>query len=313
MRPPVRPAVLAVYVVVAFLWGSTWSVIRIGLEDLPPLRFAGVRMAIAAALLAPFLVRGGAWRALSGRTGGLVALVGLFQIALPYGLMFVAQQWVPSGLAAILFATFPVWIALFARLVLPGERLGPGKIAAALLGIAGVALLQLPHLGRVEGSGRVALGGGLIVLASVVVALANVLARRHLVAVSPLAMTAGQTAVGAVALLAAALAVEQGLPAAYTPRAIGALLYLAVFATAVTYVGLYWLIPRVPISAIGAIPLLDTTVAVALGALLLGEQVGWHLAAGGAMVLAAAALAARGPQPAPRGGAGASASPRAQG
>jgi len=289
----VRPAVLAVYVLVSFLWGSTWSVIRIGLEDLPPLRFAGVRMALAAALLAPFLVRGGAWRALRGPTGRLVALVGVLQIALPYGLMFVAQQWVPSGLAAILFATFPIWIALFARLLLPGERLGPGKLAAGLLGIGGVAVLQLPHLGRVEGSGRLALGSALIVLASIVVAVANVLVRRHLVAVSPLAMTAGQTAVGAVALLAAALAFEHGLPGAYTPRAIAALLYLAVFATGVTYVGLYWLVPRVPIAAIGAIPLLDTTVAVALGALLLDEQVGWHLAAGGAMVLGAAALAAR--------------------
>lgn len=293
-----RPAVLVVYVLVALLWGSTWSVIRIGLEDLPPLRFAGLRMALAAALLAPFLLRGGAWRALSGRTGRLVALVGLFQIALPYGLMFVAQQWVPSNLAAVLFATFPVWIALLARLLLPDERLGPGKIAAALFGIAGVALLQLPHLGRVDGSGRLALGSGLIVLASIVVALANVLVRRHLTAVSPLTMTAGQTAVGAVALLAAAIVFEHGAPGTYTPRAIAALSYLAVFATVITYIGLYWLVPRVPISAIGAIPLLDTTVAVALGALLLDEQVGWHLAAGGAMVLGAAGLAARTPQPA---------------
>jgi drug/metabolite transporter (DMT)-like permease len=287
-------------VLVSFLWGSTWSVIRIGLEDLPPLRFAGVRMAIAALLLAPFALRGGAWRALAGPTGRLVALVGVFQIALPYGLMFVAQQWVPSGLAAILFATFPVWIAVLARLLLPGETLGPGRVLAALLGVAGVAVLQLPHLGRVEGSGALALGSALIVVASIVVALANVLTRRHLVAVSPLAMTAGQVTVGAAVLLAVALVAEHGVPGAYTPRAIGALLYLAIFATAVTYVGLYWLVPRVPISAIGAIPLLDTTVAVTLGALLLGEQVGWHLAAGGAMVLLAAALAARAPRaPAP--------------
>lgn len=292
-----RPAILLVYVGIAFLWGSTWSVIRIGLDDLPPLRFAGLRMAIAAVLLAPFLLRGGTWRALRGPTGRRIALVGMFQIALPYGLMFVAQQWVPSGLAAILFATFPVWIALLARLLLPGEGLGPGRIAAALLGIAGVAVLQLPHLGRVEGSGRLLLGSALVVIASIVVALANVLARRHLTAVSPLAMTAGQAAIGAVVLLAAALAFERGLPGAFTPRAVAALLYLAVFATAVTYLGLYWLVPRVPISAIGAIPLLDTSVAVALGALLLGEEVGWHLAAGGAMVVVAAWLAARAPSP----------------
>lgn len=287
-----RGKVLAVYVAVSVLWGSTWAVIRIGLEDLPPLRFAGVRMAVAALLLAPFLLPGGAWRSLRGAAGRRVALVGVFQIALPYGLMFVAQQWVPSGLAAVLFATFPVWIALLARWLLPGETLGPAKLLSAALGIAGVAVLQLPHLpAGVETSGPLLLGSGLIVLASIVVALANVLVRRHLGDLSPLVMTAGQTAAGAAVLLLATALLEAGVPGAWTARSVSALLYLAVFATVLTYLGLFWLVPRVPIAAIGAIPLLDTTVAVALGALLLGEEVGWHLAAGGAMVLFAAAVA----------------------
>ncbi|WP_242339658.1 MULTISPECIES: DMT family transporter [Anaeromyxobacter] len=288
-----RARIVLVYVAIAFLWGSTWSVIRVGLEHLPPLRFAGVRMALAAALLAPFALRGGAWRVLVGEAGPRIALVGIFQIALPYGLMFVAQQWVPSGLAALLFASFPVWIALLARVFLPGERLTPTKLASAALGVAGIAVLQAPHLGSLQSSGRLALGGALILCASIVVALANVLVRRHLLAVSPLAMTAGQTLVGAVVLLAAALALEHGRPAEYTPAALGALAYLAVFGTALTYIGLYWLVPRVPIAAIGALPLLDTTVAVTLGAVLLREAVGWNLALGGAMVLAAAALATR--------------------
>jgi drug/metabolite transporter (DMT)-like permease len=289
----VRVRIVLVYVAIAFLWGSTWSVIRIGLEHLPPLRFAGVRMALAAALLAPFALRGGAWRVLLGEAGPRIALVGLFQIALPYGLMFVAQQWVPSGLAALLFATFPVWIALLARLVLPGEKLTPAKLVSAAVGVAGIAVLQAPHLGSLDGSGRLALGSALIVCASIIVALANVLVRRHLVAISPLAMTAGQTFVGAVVLLAAALLLEQGRSASFTPAALGALGYLAVFGTALTYIGLYWLVPRVPIAAIGALPLVDTTVAVTIGAVLLGESIGWHLAVGGGMVLAAAALATR--------------------
>ena len=288
-----RARIVLVYVAIAVLWGSTWSAIRIGLEDLPPLTFAGVRMAIAAVLLAPFAIRGGAFRVLAGEAGPRVALVGVFQIALPYGLMFVAQQWVPSGLAAILFSSFPVWIALLARALLPGERLTPAKLASATLGVLGILVVELPHLGALQATGLLALGSGLIVLASIVVALANVLVRRHLAAVSPLAMTAGQTAVGAVALLAAALLLERGREIAFTPSAVGALVYLAVFGTALTFIGLYWLVPRVPIAAIGALPLLDTTVAVSIGALWLAEPITWHLAAGGAMVLAAAALASR--------------------
>jgi drug/metabolite transporter (DMT)-like permease len=298
MRAPMRASVLLVYVGVSVLWGSTWSVIRVGLEDLPPLLFAGLRMAIAAALLAPLALRAGAWRGVGARLGRRIAFVGILQIALPYGLMFVAQQWVPSALAAILFATFPVWIALLAAWLVPGERLRGATVASAALGIAGVVLLQARHVAAVEAPPGLALGSALIVAASIVVALANVLVRRHLLAVSPLLMTAGQTAVGAVALLAASAAFERGAPVAFTASAVAALAYLAVFATAITYVGLYWLVPRVPMAAIGAIPLLDTSVAVLLGAVLLGEPVGWPLAAGGALVLAAAALASRAAAPA---------------
>ena len=288
-----RARIVLVYLAIASLWGSTWSAIRIGLADLPPLTFAGTRMALAAAILAPIALRGGALRVIAGEAGPRIALVGAFQIALPYGLMFVAQQWVPSSLAAILFASFPVWIALLARALLPGERLTPAKLVSAAIGVLGIVVVQLPQLGALQASGGLALGSALIVLASIVVALANVLVRRHLVAVSPLAMTAGQTAIGAAALLAAAVLLERGRPVAFTPTAVGALLYLAVFGTALTYIGLYWLVPRVPIAAIGAIPLLDTTVAVSIGALWLAEPITWHLAAGGAMVLAATGLASR--------------------
>jgi len=270
----VRTAVALVYVAVAFLWGSTWMVVRVGLHDLPPLLFAGVRMALAAAILGPVALRGGHWREIVGPARWRVALVGLFQIAIPYGLLFAAQQWVPSGLAAVLFATFPVWIALVARVLLPGERLTPAKIASAVLGVLGIAVLQWPRLAELERSLPLALGSALVVLASITVAVANVLARRHAFEVSPLALTTGQAAVGGVVLLVVAY-------------------------TALTYLGLYWLLPRVPIAAVGAIPLLDTAFAVALGAAILSEPVGWPFAAGGAMVLGAAALAGMGEGAAP--------------
>jgi drug/metabolite transporter (DMT)-like permease len=291
-----RPLVLAVYVAIAVLWGSTWLVIRLGLRDLPPFLFAGLRMSLAALLLAPLALRGGALEGLiSARRR--VAQIGLLQVAVPYGLMFVAQQWVPSGLSAVLFATFPVWITLVSRLLVPGERLTGARIASVLLGVAGVAVLEAPHLGGLTGSRALSVGSALIVLASMVVALANVLARRQLEHTSPLALTAAQSAVGGVLLLAASLLVERGRSASFTPSALAALVYLAVFGSGLTYIGLYWLLPRLPLAAVGVLPLLDTTVAVLLGAVVLAEPVGFTLAVGGAMVLAAAALAALAPPP----------------
>jgi len=272
------------------LWGSTWLFIKLGLRDLPPLQFAALRMTLAAAVLLPFAARAGLFRA-GRRASFRVAAVGLIQIGLPYALLFAAQQWVASGLSAVLFATFPIWLLLLARALLPGQPLTPAKLFAAALGIAGIAVLQLPSL-RAAGAGhRAALGGSLIVAAAMLVALANVLVRRGFEAIPPVVLTFGQVAAGAALLLVLAGTLEAGRSAAWTPRAAAAIVYLAVFGTAVPYLLLFWLLPRIPVAAIGAIPLVDTTIAVCLGSLVLREPIGWHLLAGGCLVLIAAAIA----------------------
>ena len=288
-----RARVGAAYLSCCVLWGSTWMFIKLGLRDLPPFLFAGTRMFLAAAVLFPFALRAGL-RGQERRALGRMGAVGVLQIGIPYALLFAAQQWVPSALAAILFATFPVWLTLVARLLLPDHELTPRKIAAALLGVAGVVLLELPALRGEAFSPLVAAAGGLVLAASVVVAFANVLVRRELGPYPPIVTAFVQVLSGAVLLILLALALERGLPFSFTPRAMLAIAWLAVLGTAVTYLFLFWLIPRVPMSAIGAIPLLDTLVAVSLGAVILHEPLGWPLLAGGALVLTGAALANQG-------------------
>jgi len=287
----VNARVRLAWIACCVLWGSTWLFIKLGLRDLPPLRFAALRMTLAAAVLVPFAVRAGLLR-VGGRASLRVAAVGLIQIGVPYALLFAAQQWVASGLAAVLFATFPIWLLLLARALLPAQPLSPAKLLAAALGIAGVAVLQLPALLRGAGAGnRAALGGSLIVAAAVLVALANVLVRRGFEAIPPVVLTFGQVFAGAALLVALAWTLERGRSATWTPLAAVALGYLAVFGTAVPYLLLFWLLPRVPVAAIGAIPLVDTMLAVCLGSVVLGEPIGWHLLGGGALVLTAAAIA----------------------
>jgi drug/metabolite transporter (DMT)-like permease len=267
---------------------------KLGLRDLPPLLFAGTRMLLAAAVLLPFAARAGL-RGYGRGALGWMAFVGVLQIGIPYALLFAGQQWVPSALAAVLFATFPVWLALVARLLLRDQPFTPRKLAAAALGISGVAVLQLPALRGQTLSPLAAAGGALVLTASVVVAFANVLVRRELGGYRPIVIAFVQVLAGALLLMVLSAALERERPASFTPLAIFVLVYLAVLGTAVTYLFLFWLIPRVPMSAIGAIPLLDTTVAVVLGALVLREELGWPLLAGGALVLSGAALANQAP------------------
>ena len=130
-----------------------------------------------------------------------MAFVGVLQIGIPYALLFAAQQWVPSAFAAVLFATFPVWLALVARLLLRDHPLTPRKIAAALLGVGGVVLLELPALRGQTLSPLAAAGGALVLMASVVVAFANVFVRRELGGSPPVVIAFVQVVTGALVLV----------------------------------------------------------------------------------------------------------------
>jgi drug/metabolite transporter (DMT)-like permease len=282
---------LAVYLGLCAVWGSTWLVIKIGLRDLPPLTFAGVRMGLACLLLVPVALAA-RWK-LSRREVSFVAIAGFLQIGLSYALLFIATQWIASGLAAILFASFPIWVALFAHFLLPAEPLTPKAVAAAALGLAGVGVIEAPAITRLFSSpaGPLAAGGALVLASAVVSAYANVLNKKSLSRVSPLLNVWGQTLVGSVFLLLAAGILEKGAPVAWTPSALASLAYLAIFGTALTFAGLFWLIPRVPVAVIGTIPLVDTLIAVILGNLVLREKLSPRILAGGAMILAGVVFA----------------------
>ncbi len=290
-----RARLVLVYAAVCALWGSTWLVVKLGLLDLPPLRFVGVRMLLAAALLLPFALRGGAAR-VAAREWRWALGIGLLQVTIPYGLMFAGQTMVASSLAAVLFSTFPVWLVLLGWLLVPGEAPTPRKLGLSLLGLAGVVVLQAgAGLAGQRGAGPAGtplLGAVLITAGSISCALANVLVRRRGLTLSPVVMTFGQSLGAGAALLLASALLEHGAPAAFTPRALAAVAYLAVGGTVFTYLGLYWLLPRVSLLVVGTIPLVDTTVALTLGTVVAGEPVTAPLLVGAGLVLAASALAA---------------------
>jgi drug/metabolite transporter (DMT)-like permease len=295
MSSALRGRTLAVYCFLCAVWGSTWLVIKIGLEDLPPLRFAAFRMAAACVLLLPFAFRRGTRRP-GPRELKFIALAGFLQIGVSYALVFVAEQWIGSGLTALLFGTFPIWVGLFAHSMLPNEPLTRLTLGAAALGVAGVALIQGPAVVRTFQSdpGALLRGGGLVFGSAIVSAFSNIIIKKHLGKVDPARNVWGETLVGSAFLLLLAGVFERGAPARWTPAAWGSLAYLTIFGTALTFVGLFWLIKRVPVSIIGTIPLVDTLIAVVLGAIVLGEKLPARTLAGGALILGGVFLITRG-------------------
>ena len=283
---------LAMYVALCAVWGSTWLVIKIGLRDLSPLWFGGIRMALACALIAPFAFAGTARQQSRGKTRS-IAWAGLLQIGVNYACIFVGEQWIESGLTAVFFATFPIWAGLFAHFLRPDEPLTPRTLSSAVLGLLGVAVIEAPSVLHIfsGGTGRRVLGCGFILVAAFVAAYSNVYVKKHLATVPPVWQTWLQLLAGSAFLLALAAVFEPHADMRWTPSAIGSLLYLSILGTALPFAGLFWLLRRVPMSVIGTIPIVDTVIAVALGSVVLGESLSLRMLGGTALILGAILLA----------------------
>jgi drug/metabolite transporter (DMT)-like permease len=280
---------LAVFVLLCLIWGSTWLFIKVGLNDLPPFNFAGVRFVIAAAAL---LVVNAVRRVpLTPRTGGewsLVALTGVLTFTINYGLLFWGEQHISSGLAALLQATIPAFGLVIAHYWLPGERLTWPKVIGVALGLTGVGVIFSDQLAF----GPSALwGSAALVLGSLSVAFANVLIKARLGRLDPAMMASWQMIFGLLPLLLLGWLTEGSpLHLRWTPKALFCMLYLALVGSSLAFFLVYWLVRRMDVTKTLLISLVTPVVAVTIDNLALGETLSWRTAIGGACVLSGVAM-----------------------
>jgi len=280
---------LLVWVLVSAIWGSTWLFIKIGLEDLPPFTFAGVRFVIAIVpLFILILIR----RPVLFKNSGdvrLIALTGLLTFSLNYALVFWGEIHISSGLAAILYSTNPLFGLFIAHVYLTTERLTIRKVVGVLLGILGVALIFSNQI-RIDDYNAF-FGALAVVVASLATAYASVIVKRDGKDVDALVMTTGQMTVGFIPLLLVGMAVE-GNPFSHnwTPKAWLAVCYLALVGSALAFGLLYWLIKRIEVTRVQLIPLGSTIIAVILGRIVLQEAVSLRSLVGGLIILIGLAL-----------------------
>jgi drug/metabolite transporter (DMT)-like permease len=283
---------VAVWLLLSLIWGSTWLFIKVGLADLPPFTFAGVRFAVAIPPLALLAAARRAAFPLALRDWAFMVVTGVMTFGVTYGLVFWGEQYISSGLAALLFATFPLFGLLIAHLHLPTERMTRRKVVGVALGVLGVAIVFSNEL---EATGRLALwGSAAIVIAALTAAYTDVwikLRARHF---DPVVLTLVQMIAGTVPLLTVGTAIEGSpLKLAWTPVAVVSLLYLAVVGSALAFVLLYWLIKHMDVTKTMLITLVTPLVAVLLGMAVLDEALTWRTATGGAAILSGLGLTLR--------------------
>ena len=258
--------------------------IKIGVQDLPPFGFAGIRFLIAAAALSIVLHATNRSLPRSASEWKLIIGTGLVVISLQYGFIFWAEVYISSGLTAILYTVMPLFGMVYAHFLVPHETMTLVKTLGVVLGITGVGMVFSDQL---ELSGRDALlACAGVLFAAVANAFAIVVIKIRARSIDSLALTFGQMSIGCVPLLALGL-VREGSPLGYdwTPMAWISLFYLALVGSALAFVLLYWLIKRMDVTKTQLIPLSSTLVAIVFGRLVLNEELSAVAMVGAAAIL----------------------------
>jgi drug/metabolite transporter (DMT)-like permease len=282
------PRQVAAYALLCVIWGSTWLAIKVGYGGLGPFNVAALRFFLAGAVLAPIVPMLGARWPRGAVEWALVVWVGLVLFAADYGLIYWAEQYLDSGLTAILFATLPVITIGFAHFYVPGDRITGRKLGGTLVAFAGVAALFGDRI-RVDAATT---GPMVAIIASAVcAAAAGVASKRHGHALHPAALNAPAMIVGAAALLAASLLAGHGFVLPRDAATWGAIGYLAIAGSVVTFLIYFSLLKTWSVTSLSFISVFTPAIALALGFVFLDERPTLWTFAGTVLILAGVTLA----------------------
>jgi drug/metabolite transporter (DMT)-like permease len=287
---PLSKRFLPLYILLCMIWGSTWIVIRVGSNaGLPPFLGATVRFGIALIILWTWVVVKKIPLPQTKKEWRAVLLNGFLGSGVSFSIVYWCSQYVPSGIAAVIFGTMPLWTIMLSHWFFGSDKLSLHKLGGVVLGIVGIAVIFLPDVGSIPNS---TLGWmALTLIAPFVSASSLVVTKNYAMKVNPTALNAVSITVGFVILLTGTL-LTSGF-SALQPRweHWGTIMYLAVFGTVITFSGYYHLLQRASAVTMSMITLITPVVAIALGWIILDEALHIHTLIGAALVLSGVYLA----------------------
>lgn len=289
MEPePNRPRwkTLLAFAIIYFVWGSTFLAIRIGVRELPPLLFAAMRFFVAGIVLYLWMIAHGE-RSPTRRQWMSALLLAFLIFVIDYGLLFWAEKRVPSGIAAVMMATIPVFTALSEIAILRTQRLTLRLVSALLIGIGGVAVLMSRSL-NLGGAPIETTGALALIVGSISWSVAGALSRKLPLPSSKVMSSGSQMLAGGILLTisAAAFGEFQGFrPTAVSIGAWLSLLYLIVAGSIIGFTAYVWLVHHESPTKVSTYAYVNPVVAVILGYFLGGESLGPRTIVGTLLVL----------------------------
>lgn len=273
------------FITLCIIWGTTWMAIKINLSAFPPFYSAGLRFLLAGIIL--FLMGKITKRTFKGDFRDYIPSIVFGMLnGVTYGLVYWGEQFISSGMTAILNASLPFFSMIFAALFV-GETITLRKIAGLVIGFCGVLLLFVDGLSTFHMN---KLWGQLsIIFSAIVYALAGVYMKKRS-AVNPFEAVMIQMFCSALILLAVALPVEDLNNISFSVPTVAAFLYLSFVGSALAFYLYNQLILRMEVSQLSYVSMITPGIATAVGVLFLGEQVYWRTAAGMTLILMGTAV-----------------------
>ncbi len=268
---PITPRVQVVvaFAIVYLIWGSTYLAIRIGVQELPAVLFAGLRFLVAGPLMLAYAFWRGARLPTSRRDWTVIAITALMMLVGANGLVTWSEQWVESNQAALIVATSALWMAWFGTWGGRGERLGRWTVVGLMLGFGGVVVL----VGAGLQARAAPFGAYLALLVSPVLwAAGSIYSRRYPVGCAPIMTAALQMVITGLVMTSLGLALGDASRWHWSASDIAALLYLAVLGSCLAYGAYFWLVHQVTPAQLGTYAYVNPAVAVLLGWLILDEH-----------------------------------------
>lgn len=279
-----KTAAYLAWVAVCLLWGTTYLAIRIALESVPPMLMTGLRWTLAGVLMVSFLKLRGE-RLPRVQAWPQLLLLGILFMGFGNGGVVWAEQYIPSGLAAVLVAAIPFYMVGVERFMPDGEPLSRRQIVGLIVGFAGIVLLVWPEIK--PGAGRsFLLGVGATQLACLGWAIGSSYSRRRHASENVFAASGLQMLLGGAFIIVVGTAVGEWPALSFTPRTLTAVVYLLIFGSIAGFSAYAYALKHLPVATVSLYAYINPIIAVILGTVFLGEPLSPRLAVAGAIVLA---------------------------
>lgn len=290
MSPVVRRNAWIAFIAVCLIWGTTYLAIKVALETIPPFLLGGIRYVIAGLLLGGILVARGE-RLPPLAEWGKLAWLGFLMITLGNGGVNWGEQYLASGLTAVVIATSPFWMVAVDAFFPGGERLTSRKWFGLFVGFAGIVLLVWPDI-TLEGSDtlKVVLGILALQIACAGWAVSSSYTKRHALGHSVLVVAAVQMLFGGLFMLLIGTVSGEWPALQFSPKTGAALAYLTLAGSLIAFAAYSYALRYLPVSTVSLYTYVNPVIAVALGTLLLGEPFRWSMLLAAAIIVTGIAI-----------------------